>query len=633
MATRYDKELGLDCAITRRDFIYGGSLAVGGVVSGCAADPPPGSAETEDYRFAVGDDWYGPGGSGDYASSHGNTPGLVRDAHDIRAGRYSLRPRDAIDTGEQYDLIVVGGGISGLGAAHHFQRLNPGGRALVLDNHPIFGGEAKRNDFVVNGVRISGPQGSNDTLYTSGNGDPDDYDTVLNIPRDRQFAEPQGDAAGMRIPLDHFEHMTWAEHAFDVGHFFHGAANPWVRDVWNSGFDSTPWSTAVKNGFTRVRTAEVRDVDGRDTDRWLDSMTLKAYYEDVLGLPPEVTAYYDPIMASIIGLGCDGLSAYWGNYFDMPGFTRPEQYDAPLLHSFPGGNAAIARHFVKQLVPASIDGSDFRDIIYGRINFSKLDRPANPVRLRLNSTAVRVEHDGAPGNAERVVVFYVRDGKLHRTEARAVVMACGGWVNRHIVRELPTRHRQAYESVAHSPVLVANVALTNWRFLARLGISAAFWNEGLGFTCNIRRPMIVDGQSEPLNPDQPTVLTFYVPIYKPGLPWKQQGIVGRAEMLGTSFTEYERQLREQMVTMFAAGGFDPVADIAGIVLNRWGHAYGNPAPGFLFDSDAGPAPADILREPVGRIAIAHSELRGHQYWTGAAGEARRAVETLIDTFF
>jgi spermidine dehydrogenase len=217
--------------------------------------------------------------------------------------------------------------------------------------------------------------------------------------------------------------------------------------------------------------------------------------------------------------------------------------------------------------------------------------------------------------------------------AKAVVMASGGWVNRHVIRDLPDTHHRAYDAFIHSPVLVANVALTNWRFLERLGVAAAIWSQGFGFTCNIRRPMIVGGQAQPLHPDQPTVLTFYAPLFKPGLPAKQQGIAARAELLETSFTDYERKIREQMTEMFDAGGFDPVADIAGIVLNRWGHAYVNPGPGFRFGSNGNPAPPDVIREPIGRIAIGHSELRGHQYWTGAAGEGRRAVETLLDLHF
>ncbi len=641
MNKKIDKELGLDSAITRRDFIYGGSLAVGGAVAGCAADTPPADIQTEDHSFSIGDDsftvggdWYGPGGIGDYAESHGNTPGLVRDAHDIRAGKYSLRPRDAIDTGEEYDIVIVGGGMAGLGSAHHFNRLNPSGRALVLDNHPIFGGEAKRNEFIVNGVHITGPQGSNDTIEFAETGDPSDYDTALNLPRNRQFAEPEGDAAGMRIPLEHFEHMTWHEHDFDMAHFFRGSQTPWVKDPWDKGSHLTPWSDAVKAGFRKTRTTEVEDVPGRDTDRWLDSMTIKDYYEKELGVPPEVTAFYDPIIASVVGLGCDGLSAYWGNYFTLPGFVRPERHTGELLHMFPGGNAAVARHFVKGLIPDSIEGTQFKEILANPIRFDRLDRADNPVRIRLNSTAVRVEHDGPAGSAERVVVHYVNNGKLYKTEAKTVVMASGGWVNRHVVRDLPDTHRTAYGSLAHSPVLVANVAVTNWRFMVNLGISAAMWTEGFGFTTNLRRPMIIDGEpAERLHPDHPTVLTFYVPIYKPGLPWRQKGMVGRAELLGTSFTSYERRIREQMTEMFSAGGFDPAKDIAGIILNRWGHAYGNPGPGFLFSNNGQLSPANVLRQPIGRIMLAHSELNGHQYWNGAANEGRRAVEHLVDTYF
>jgi spermidine dehydrogenase len=313
----------------------------------------------------------------------------------------------------------------------------------------------------------------------------------------------------------------------------------------------------------------------------------------------------------------------------MPGFIRPQSYSETPLRSFPGGNAGIARHFVKKMIPNAIAGTSFGDTLFGKIDFDELDREGNTIRIRLNSTVVRV----AKESRNRVRVTYTRNGEVHQLHASAVVMASGGWVNQHVIADLPKSHRDAYESFAHSPVLVANVALHNWRFLERLGISAAIWSGGFGFTCNIRRPMVVGGKSQPLHPDKPIVLTFYAPIYKPGLPLKQQGVVGRAELLGTSFTDYERQIREQMTKMFASGGFEPTRDIAGIILNRWGHAYLNPGPGFLFGANGAAAPPDVIRQPLDRIAIGHSELRGHQYWTGAAGEGRRAVETLLDSYF
>jgi len=633
MVSKYDKELGLNSAITRRDFVYGSSLILSSAVVGCGETAENKIQSNSDYSFDVNSNWYGPGGIGDYANSHGNTPELVKTAHEIRSGKFNTETEHAVDSGEEYDLVIVGGGFSGLSAAYHFNRLNPSGRVLILDNHPIFGGEAKRNDFNVNGVHLSGPQGSNDFGLPSADGGPDDYFTALNLPREFNYVKPGGSASGMRIPIDNYDYMTWQERHYDVGHFFNGAVNPWVKDVWETGLNATPWGSEVKDAFTRVRSIDTGNQNEKNTDRWLDSITLKSYYEKELGLPPQVTSYYDPIMASIIGLGCDGISAYWGKYFDMPGFKKPELYDETLLQSFPGGNTGIARHFVKKLIPDAIEGASFEEILFGRIAFDQLDREDNPIRMRLDSTVVSVEHTSQANDKERVKISYAKNGELNQLKAKAVVMASGGWVNRHVLKDLPIEYHGAYAKFGHSPVLVANVALTNWRFLERLGVSAAIWPEGFGFTCNIRRPMIVDGKSQPLHPDEPIVLTFYAPIFKPGLGRKQQGAVGRAELLSTSFTDYERQIREQMTMMFSAGGFDPTKDIAGIILNRWGHAYVNPDLGFVFGTDGNMAPPDIIRQPYGRIAIGHSELRGHQYWSGAAGEGRRAVEALLDLHF
>ena len=632
MSKTHDRELGLDRAITRRDFVYQSSLILGAVLAGCRRGDR--QAPLSDYPFDVGEAWYGPGGVGDYAASHGNTPAVLRAAHEVRAGRFDEPPANAMDSGELYDLVIVGGGLAGLSAAHHFRRLNTGGRALLLDNHPIFGGEAKRNDFDVNGVHISGPQGSNDFAIQPATGDPDDYFTALGIPRDLTYAEPGGAAAGMRIPHDNFGFLHWQHDLFDVGHFFGDTGGRWVKDLWRSGLRSAPWPEDVQQAFLRARQTEARQQIDSDLGPWLDAMTVKAYYQDVLGLPPEVTTYIDPILASIIGLGCDAISAWWGLHFELPGFMKPDRYEDITFHCFPGGNAGIARYFVKNLLPESIEGSGaLQDVLFGSIAFDQLDRDTNPVRLRLRSTVVRVEHEGVSGASERVLVTYTRDGQVHQLRARAVVMASGGWINRHVIKDLPAGHHRAFESLSHAPILVANVALTNWRFLERLGLSAAIWSGGFGFSCNIRRPMIVGGHAQPLHPDEPIVMTFYVPFYQPGLSAKDQGVAGRAALLGTAFMDYERQIREQMTTMFASGGFNPATDIAGIILNRWGHAYVTPGPGFMFGTGGAPAPPDVIREPIGRIAIGHSELRGHQNWTGAAGEGRRAVETLLDQYF
>ena len=633
MPKKIDKELGIDKLITRRDFVYGSSLFLSGTFAGGSNASDAAINSKYDYSFDVGTDWYGPGGVGDYASSHGNNPELIKAAHKIRSGDYETNSYETIKTDEEFDLVVVGGGFSGLSAAYHFNRLNPSGRVLIIDNHPIFGGEAKRNDFVVDGYHISGPQGSNDFALPTINGGPDDYFSALNMPREFEYLKPQGLASEMKIPIDNFDHMTWYEHKFDAGHFFRGAKTPWVKDVWDSGLNSTPWSAELKQAFTRVRAINITENKKHNNDQWLDSITLKSYYENVLGMPPEVTSFYDPIMASIIGFGCDALSAYWGKYFEMPGFLKTSQIKAPFLQSFPGGNTGIARHFIKKLIPNAIKGNSTEDILFNPVNFSQLDKDTSSIRIRLNSTAVNVHHIGNEKEQGRVQVTYNNKNKLYQVKSKTVVMASGGWVNRRILRDLPAKYHEAYNKINHSPVLVANVALTNWRFLERLRISAAFWTEGIGFTCNIRRPMIVGGKSQPLDPDKPIVMTFYIPIIKPGLQAREQGALCRAELLTKSFNDYEREIREQMTSMFSAGGFDPTRDIAGIILNRWGHAYVNPGLNFIHTKDGSETPSDILRQSYGRIAIGHSELRGHQYWNGAAGEGRRAVESLIDRYF
>ncbi len=241
---------------------------------------------------------------------------------------------------------------------------------------------------------------------------------------------------------------------------------------------------------------------------------------------------------------------------------------------------------------------------------------------------MEVRHEGDPAKADHVRVVYQQAGKLHAVRAKAVVMAVGAWVGKHVVSDLPPARRAALDQFHYSPVMIVNVALRNWRFLDRLGVSTARWSGGFGFYGALRRPMVVGGRSAPLHPDKPIVMTVYVPFPQPGrAPLEAQGAAARFALASTPYADYERRLRDQMNAMFAGAGFDWSRDVAGVVLNRWGHAFVTPGPGFYFGKDGAPSPLKTAAEPFGRIAFGQS---GLEAWTGAAHAGRDAFANVAE---
>jgi spermidine dehydrogenase len=243
---------------------------------------------------------------------------------------------------------------------------------------------------------------------------------------------------------------------------------------------------------------------------------------------------------------------------------------------------------------------------------------------------VAVRHDGNAETSKIVDVTYAVGGELKRVRGQAVIVAAGGWIARHIVRDLPPSYVAAYAQFHHGPILVANVAVRNWKAFAKLGISAAHWFDGFGFFVNVRQPMKIDGVPIPLDPSKPAMLTFYVGFPQAGVPIDRQTSAARAMLFGTTYAEFELQIRKQLQQMFGAAGFNAKRDIAGIVINRWGHAYIAPQPGFYFGTPGNPAPLEVIRQRYGRIAFGHSELSGRQSWGRAAQESRRALKQVLE---
>jgi spermidine dehydrogenase len=617
--------------ISRRDFVNGTLAGFGAALLSPSVD----AAKQASVGVST-DPWTGYGGVGDYAISNGNVASVRDAAHLIRDGVTRTMLQDVDDTGEEYDMVIVGGGFSGVGAAYHFhQQFGDSKKCLILENHPVFGGEAKQNEFDVDGYRLYGPQGSNDF----GPPDKDGDDLIAEIyrntglPFEFEFVTQDRKKTEIVAPLENYYGMFWEEEIYDTGYFMGEDADPpWVINPRKDRLARLPWSDKFKAELNRA--FEDKDVyyTGDDLDRWLDSMSYKDLLEKVMGYSPEVTEYFDPVIAnSMGGVGADVYSAYSAKLLELPGTHSRYEVDPEQgagAYSFPGGNAGIIRHIVKYLIPGSITGGkSFEEILYNPIDFAALDRPENTLSIRLNSTVVDVRHAGGAEDSDHVNVIYHRDGKLSKLRAKTVVMSIGGWVARNIVSDMPAQMLAAYQQFHHSPMLVVNVALRNWRFLDKLGISSGRWFDGFGDFFSIRRPMITGEATQPYDPDKPIVMTFYVPFNNPGYPMDVQGLVGRAELLSKSYAQYEREIVDQMNRMFSDVGFDAERDVAGIVLNRWGHAYISPQPGFHFGKDGEEAPKEIVRRGFGRIQFGHSELTGYMSHTRALNEGARAAKS------
>lgn len=641
--SRADQALGMNCEITRRDFL-GSTLLASSAALLAANSPAELLAAQSQTNPSL--DWNGFSGVGEYANANGNTWEVLSAGHKLRDASFEKSLAAAQDTGELFDCVVIGGGISGLAAALFFKRqANPNANILVLENHPIFGGEAKQNDFEVNGQRLIAHQGS--AIY------------FAQYPR--SFLAQFYDSIGLKEP--HLEYQKWSgrgpemtigrtpydsagmstgQYGFWFGANFGATPGVWQIDPIGKKFADAPFPEATKKELLRWFSGAASvaapftppKYEGDPISRHLDSITLEEHYIRQYGLAREfLREFLSPDLGSGSGLGADALSAYSDYAAEL---LHPYEEKGEAAQMFPGGNTTIARLMAKALIPAAISGEPtVEGVTRGATNVRALDSTDSPAKIRLNATAISVQHDTVPEKSSFVSIIYSVGDKLFRLRAKSVVMAGGSWTAKHILRDLRQSHRDAYAQFLRSPCMMANVALTNWRFLAKLGITGCRWF-GTGPQCvgdnfELRRLATIGDVPKTISPDSPVVLTIKVLYPYPGLPTEDQGHRGRGEMITTSFREYERRIRRQLTDMFASSGFDASRDVAGIILNRWGHAYLSPQPGFFFGLNGKPAPRDTLRAaPFGRIAFANTDLAGAMDHRFSILEAQRAIQQLLD---
>ena len=630
-----DRGLGMDRPITRRDFVQG--VAVGGAGT-LAASLWPAAAEGTPLAAQDAPGYYPPALTG----LRGSHPGSFEGAHARRDGLPSPALRELDET---YDLIVVGAGLSGLAAAHFYRERLPSARILLLDNHDDFGGHAKRNEFdtggkvqLLNGgtLLIDSPRPYSsvpDTLLrTLGI----DVPALVRSTQRTEFYEELGLGTGI-----FFDRAT-----FGADHLAAG----YRRRPWREFLAEAPLSEAAKRDVERVEDGAVDHLPGlssTEKKRRLMKMSYRDYLRDVVRVDPAVLALYQSRPQGEWGVGADAVSALdcWG--IDLPGFKglrlepgsipgmgfTPAGYadtgGSPRLH-FPDGNATIARALVRRLVPSAVPGSTIEDLVTARIDYGRLDRPGEPTRLRLGSTAVGVHHDGPVATAGRTVVTYVRDSRAYVVRARHCVLACYNMMIPYLVPELPAPQRAALHELVKTPLVYTNVAVRNWRPWRKLGVRQIYAPGGYHTSAQLNFTVDIGAYTSPRSPDEPTLIRMTRTPCKPGLPEHEQNKAGRTELLATPFEVFEREIRGQLARMLGGGGFDPATDITAITVNRWPHGYA-PENNSLFDPDVPESERPHVRGRArfGRIAIANSDSGGGAYTDVAIEQAHRAVTELL----
>ena len=611
--------------ITRRDFLNGAALTIAAGLTPAAQI----AAQPARYPPAL-------------LGLRGQHEGSFEAAHALaREGR---RPSfDALPVEESHDLVVIGGGISGLSAAWFYRRARPSARILILDNHDDFGGHAKRNEFTLDDRRIIGYGGSQS----------------LQSPKSLYSPVAQGLLRDLGVDIARFETAfergLYASLGLTRGMFFNREA--FGRDVLVTGdpgsgegeqtarrnakplaefVSAFPISETSKAQILALHAGASDPLAGKSADekrQILKRSSYRDYLTQICGCSEEVANCFQGRPLGFFGLGSDAVPAADARGLGYPGFAGlmlpgdpNPAWQEPYIYHFPDGNASIARLLVRSLIPGVAPGNTMDDVVGAAFDYGALDRNDQSVRIRLGSTCVNVVRGG-----DKVQIAYVRDGKVHRVEARHAVLACFHMMIPHIAPDLPAPQRMALAKNVKTPICYTNVLVRNWRAFENLKVNSISAPMAFHHQVSLDFPVTLGGYRHPRDPSEPMLLHL---VHVPGAP--NQGLdaraqfrVGQGKLYAMTFADFEERIRDDLDRMIGPGGFSSARDIAAITVNRWPHGYSYVANSLFDPDDYEDSVLKVARRPFGPVAIANTDAGGDAWAHFAIDQADRAVMELL----
>jgi spermidine dehydrogenase len=612
--------------ISRRDFLNGAALTI---ASGLT---PAAQLAAKPFRYPPA-----------LTGMRGHHAGAFEAAHEFaREGKSSAY--DKLPVEEHYDLVVVGGGISGLAAAWYYRKQRgPQSRILILDNHDDFGGHAKRNEFNVGGRRLIGYGGSESLQSPNA-----DFslavkklmqDLGVDVKRfetafERSFYPKLGLSRAVFLPRENF-----GRDVLVTGDPTMMVADDLTPELLNAkpigdfvaGFPLSDKGKADLLGLYQQNTDPLSGMTAEEKIKTLKHTSYRDYLIKICGVGDEVANCFQGRTLDYFALGIDAVSAYDAEKTNYPGFaglglpkTSSPEADEPYIYHFPDGNASIARLLVRALVPGVAPGRGMADIVQATFDYAKLDLAKNRVRVRLDSTCIGVRQ-----TAKRVDLGYIKQGRLHRVTADHAVLACFNMIIPHLMPDLPEPQRDALAKNVKAPLVYTNVAVRNWEPWVTLGVHEI--SAPMSFHCRLKLDYPVDlgGYRHSRKPTAPICVHLVHVPGEPnqGLEGRDQFRMGRQKLLDMSFEQIETHIRGDLDRMLGAGGFSSARDIAAITVNRWSHGYAYSA-NSLFDGEDAEAIMEMARRPAGRVTIANSDSQWSAYAHSAIDAAERAVREL-----